>query len=235
MKRNLRRLQELIYLLITGVILCTLSACSSDDDEKYDPIEVNGHEAIDLGLSVKWAACNIGATTPTEYGSYYSYGETTTKNKYYWDTYKWCYGDNRDMLSKYCSDNECGDVDNLTTLTTSDDVATVKWGNKWRMPTKEEYKELLERCTLKWVQKNNVNGCLVTGPSGKSIFLPASGFRSLTDLRHLGKYGSYLTATIADDNNCAYTFAFDQEKEIDEWGIFSGLRCFGFPIRPVTE
>lgn len=236
MKSNFRNWQRLIYLLSVGVILCTLPACSSDDDEKLEPVQINGHEAVDLGLSVKWATCNIGATTPTEYGNYYSYGETTTKNKYDWDTYKWCNGD-RDMLTKYCADYESGDVDYLTTLTASDDAATVNWGKKWRTPTKKEYEELLRKCTLKWVQRNKVNGCLVTGPSGKSIFLPASGFRNLTNLRNAGDYGAYHTATLDSegDNNCAYVFSFDKEKTTDEWGIYWGLRCFGFTVRPVTE
>ena len=229
---KLTYLYKFLYLGIIGISLFAVQSCSSDDNEEaLEPTQVNGHEVVDLGLSVKWATCNIGAATPTECGNYYAWGETTTKNNYYWETYKWCNGDN-ESLTKYCN------TDGLTVLSSSDDVATVKWGNKWRTPTTKEYEELFRRCEVEWTKKDNVNGCLVTGPSGKSIFLPAAGFRSLTDLRRNGTYGPYLTATLYSngDQDCAYIFTFEQNKSIkEEWGIFWGLRCFGFPVRAVCK
>lgn len=234
---KLTYLYKLLYLGIIVISLFAVQSCSSDDNEEtLEPTQVNGHEVVDLGLSVKWATCNIGAATPTECGNYYAWGETTTKNNYDWETYKWCNGD-RESLTKYCTNSEYGDTDGLTVLSSSDDVATVKWGNKWRTPTKKEYEELFRKCKVEWTKKSNVNGCLVTGPSGKSIFLPAAGSRSRTDLRNKGIYGPYLTATLDSegDNGCAYTFSFDQNKSIKEWGIFGGLRCFGFPVRAVCE
>lgn len=129
-----------------------------DDEEEKDDSDtftgtINGHEWIDLGLSVKWATCNVGASKPEDYGDYYAWGETTTKSDYDWDTYKWCKG-TYDTMTKYCTDSYYGTVDNRTTLTSSDDVATVKWGSKWRMPTKEEMKELDEDCTWTWTTQN---------------------------------------------------------------------------------
>ena len=96
----------------------------------------NGHEYVDLGLSVKWATCNVGADSPEEYGYHFAWGETSPKTTYNWSTYKYCNGDEYSM-TKYCDDS-FGTVDNKTTLELSDDAARVNWGGKWRMPTRAE-------------------------------------------------------------------------------------------------
>ena len=114
----------------------------------------NGHNWVDLGLSVKWATCNVGATTPEGYGNYYAWGETKPKSTYDWSTYKYCNGD-RYSMTKYCTNSEYGIVDNKTTLELSDDAAHVNWGGSWRMPTKAEQDEL-NNCTWTW-----------TGPAGR--------------------------------------------------------------------
>ena len=142
------------------------------------PVE---YEYVDLGLSVKWATFNVGASKPEEYGNYYAWGETETKSTYNWSTYKWCNGSST-TLTKYNNSSSYGTVDNKTTLDASDDVAHVKWGGNWRMPTKAEYDELLNsnNCTWTWTTQNGVNGYRVTskktGYTNKSIFLPAAGW-----------------------------------------------------------
>ena len=89
----------------------------------------NGHEYVDLGLpsGTKWATCNVGASSPEDYGEYYAWGETETKSTYDWRTYKWCKGSN-DTMTKYCTSSSSGTVDNKTVLDPEDDVAHVKWG-----------------------------------------------------------------------------------------------------------
>ena len=192
---------------------------------------INGHEWVDLGLSVKWATCNVGASKPEDYGDYYAWGETTTKSDYSWETYKWCKGTNRTM-TKYCTDSYYGTVDNRTTLTSSDDVATVKWGSKWRMPTEQETGELVEDCTWTWTTQSGVKGMKVTGPNGNSIFLPASGFRGGAGLDYRASDGSYWSATLGEDfSDCAYGLYFDDGSRL--WGI--GDRYVGHTVRPVTE
>ena len=164
---------------------------------------VQNHKYVDLGLSVKWATCNVGASKPEDYGDYYAWGETTTKSDYDWDTYKWCKGTYRSM-TKYCTDSDDGTVDNRTRLISSDDVATVKWGSKWRMPTLEEMNELRgEDCTWTWTTQNGVKGMKLTGPNGNSIFLPAAGNRYGTGLYDRGSSGYYWSATLDEDGNCA--------------------------------
>ena len=144
------------------------------------------HEYVDLGLSVKWATCNVGANVPYEYGDYYAWGETETKNNYDWSTYKYCMGRDSTM-TKYCNysyGGYNGFIDNKTNLEPNDDVAHVKWGGNWRMPTREDMNELLDANNCKWVWKTSpVPGYKVTslkeGYKDKYIFLPATGMITL--------------------------------------------------------
>ena len=135
--------------------------------EKIEP------EAVDLGLSIKWANFNIGAFDPTHYGDYFAWGETEPKEEYSWENYKWCDGDYT-KLNKYCTKEQYGIVDNQTILQLCDDAAHTKLGGKWRMPTMEECQELVNMCTWTWTTVNGINGHLITGPNGNTIFLPAT-------------------------------------------------------------
>ncbi len=257
MKTLLKYLQRFFMLLFVGFAMCAVQACG--DDEEDEPIQepneeevvkpddgkeedepsdkptfgtINGHEYVDLGLSVKWATCNVGASKPEDYGDYYAWGETTTKSDYSYETYKWCKG-TYDTMTKYCTDSDYGTVDNRTTLTSPDDVATVKWGSKWRMPTEEEMKELNEDCTWTWTTQNGVKGLKVTGPNGNSIFLPAAGLRDDTDLYPRGSYGSYWSATLDEyTSGGAYSLRFDSDGSF--WGGHV-YRIYGFTVRPVTD
>jgi hypothetical protein len=124
---------------------------------------------VDLGLSVKWATFNVGATKPEEYGDYFAWGETKPKEEYTKETYKHYYVspfDGFTSVKKYNSS------DNKIILESTDDAAMINWGGIWRMPTKAEQEELMTRCTWEQISINNVTGCLVTGPNGNSIFLP---------------------------------------------------------------
>ena len=187
--------------------------------------------AIDLGLSVKWAAYNVGASKPEEYGDYYAWGETEEKSDYYWDTYKWCKGTD-DTMTKYCTSSGYGTVDNKTVLDPEDDVAHVKWGDTWRMPTRDEIEELVNNCTWEWTAYNGVNGQLVTGPNGNSIFLPAAGCRFCTDLINRGSRGYYWSATLYEYySGSAYYLHF---HDGNYWNSWNG-RSDGVAVRPVTE
>jgi hypothetical protein len=136
-------------------------------------------DAVDLGLpsGTLWATCNVGASSPEEFGDAFAWGETEPVGDYDWDNpwsnYKWCNG-SVNTLTKYCTDSEYGTVDNLTELEPRDDAAWVNMGPMWRMPSNEQLTELEEYCTWKWTTKNGVEGRLVTGPNGNWIFLPAS-------------------------------------------------------------
>ena len=191
----------------------------------------NGHEYVNLGLSVKWATCNVGATTAEGYGDYYAWGETVTvtKKSYDWSTYKWCKSYN--SMTKYCTDSEYGTVDNKKTLSATDDVARVKWGGNWRMPTQAEQDELRTKCRWTWTTKNGVSGYKVVGPNGNSIFLPAAGYWSGTLFDLKGSSGLYWSSSLIESfPNCAYGLYFASNKVL---GRDSSYRYSGLSVRPV--
>lgn len=195
--------------------------------------EINGHECVDLGLSVRWATCNVGAYSPEEYGDHYAWGEICTKSRYEWTTYKWCNGTGT-SLTKYNTDSYYGIVDNKTVIDLEDDVAHVKWGGSWRTPTLEEIKELVNKCTWEETTQNGQRGQLVKGPNGNRIFLPSTGFRIHTDLHDSGlysSYGYYWSATLMNYDHGAYYLYFNYDGiECD-----TQFRYWGFTVRPVTE
>ena len=160
----------------------------------------NGKGYVDLGLpsGLKWATCNVGATTPEEYGDYFAWGETEPKDYYNWSTYKYCNGSSTTM-TKYCTGSYYGTVDNKTTLELTDDAARVNWGGKWRMPTIAEQKELrnTSNCTWTWTTQNGVEGYKVTSKvNGNSIFLPAAGYRYYGSLDFAGSCGYYWSSSL---------------------------------------
>ena len=187
------------------------------------------HEAVDLGLSVKWANCNVGADSPTDYGGYYAWGETEEKAKYDWSTYKWCKG-SESSLTKYCTNSSKGAVDKKTILDKEDDVAHVKWGGSWRMPTKAEVEELNSKCTWTWTSQNDIKGYKVTGPNGNSIFLPAAGSRKGTSLERCGSIGHYWSATLSGNDEAVYLGFYDGTHTWDD-----SNRSYGRNVRPVTD
>ena len=194
---------------------------------------INGHEYVDLGLpsGIKWATCNVGATKPEEYGGYYAWGEIKEKNDYSWSTYKWCNGSSKTM-TKYCTNSSRGTVDNKTVLDPEDDVAHVKWGGSWRMPTRAELDELCNNCTWTWTTQNGVKGYKVTSKTNaSSIFLPAAGSRYGSDLNGSGSDGGYWSSSLGEDGSYfAYYLYF-----------YSGYygwdydRRYGRSVRPVCE
>ena len=196
---------------------------------------INGYEYVDLGLpsGIKWATHNVGATKPEEYGGYYAWGETEEKENYYWSTYKWC-NDSENTMTKYCRESYYGTVDNKTVLDPEDDVAHVKWGGSWRMPTKAEQDELRTKCTWTWTTQNGINGYKVTSKSnGNSIFLPAAGYCYGSDhLYYSGSFGYYWPSSLSGSSSYnAYGLDFDSGGYA--WNGYS--RFNGFSVRPVSE
>ena len=181
------------------------------------------YEYVDLGLSVKWATCNVGASQPEEYGDYFAWGEVEPKDYYDWSTYKWCNG-TENTQTKYCTNSDYGYngfTDYKTTLELSDDAANYNWGGSWRMPTDAELTELREQCTWTWTTQNGVYGYKVTSKNnGNSIFLCAGGRN--------GTYWSNKLGTQSSDS--AYQLYFHSAL-IDVSG--GGYRCYAGFVRPV--
>ena len=215
------------YLYQDGNYLYDDSSLNFTTEKSSD--EPTPGEAIDLGLSVKWASHNVGASSPEGYGGYYAWGETEEKSNYTYETYK--YWSDRDGDGHY-DENEYQNIGSNISGTQYD-VAHVKWGGSWRMPTFSEILKLVYNCTWKWTTYNGVNGQLVTGPNGNSIFLPAAGFRNGTELLHRGSIGDYWSATLDGHSSCnAFSLYF--YDGFDFWYIWNH-RDLGHTVRPVTD
>lgn len=174
-----------------------------------------GHEYVDLGLSVKWATCNVGASSPSDYGDYYAWGEVSPK-------------------SSYTSENSAaygktmGDISGDSRY----DAARFNWGGTWRMPTKSELTELKTRCTWTWTTMNGKNGYKITGSNGNSIFLPAAGFRDGTSLGNDGSGGDYWSSS-PDESTTNYAYILD--FYLSHFYLHYSYRYYGRSVRPVTE
>ena len=189
----------------------------------------NSHEYVDLGLSVKWATCNVGASEPEDYGDYFAWGETTTKSTYDWSTYKYCNGSSS-TLTKYNNSSSYGSVDNKTQLELSDDAAAMNWGDNWRMPTDAEMTELRNNCTWTWTTQNGVNGYKVTGTNGNSIFLPAAGYRDDSSLYYAGSYGYYRSSSLITGYPYDAYYLYFNSSYV---GWYYYYRYCGQSVRPV--
>jgi uncharacterized protein (TIGR02145 family) len=194
------------------------------------------HEYVDLGLpsGLLWATCNVGAATPEGYGDYFAWGETQPKTNYDWSNYQHC-NDDYNQLTKYCSRSGFGYngfTDDLTTLLPEDDAATANWGNGWRMPTQEEWGELLDNTTSVWTTRNGVNGRLFTASNGNSLFLPAAGCRFNSSLFLAGSYGYFWSSSLDTGYpGDAWYLSFDS-------GIYymdDTSRYYGRSVRPVRS
>ena len=180
--------------------------------------------AVDLGLSVYWASCNVGAESPEEYGDYFAWGETTTKSDYS-SSISVTYGLSIEELKSR------GIIDSDGNLTAEYDAATANWGGNWRMPTLAEMEELIDNCTWEWTTQNGVYGRKVTGPNGNSIFLPAAGYRYGTSLYDAGSRGYYWSAS---PSSYSYYACFLYFLSYDFYW-YNGDRYFGHSVRPVSE
>ena len=188
-----------------------------------------GAEAVDLGLSVKWANMNVGATAPEAYGDYFAWGETAAKSNYSWDTYNLCNG-SENTMTKYCLFSTFGTVDDKTALEFSDDAARVNWGDLWRMPTKEELDELRKMCTWMWTSQNGVSGYKVVGPNGNFIFLPVAGYRYESILDEEGSDAYYWSSSLsAGGSDSAYILFFGSANV----RILNNERFLGISVRAV--
>ena len=202
----------------------------------FEHVSYNGHEYVDLGLpsGIKWATCNVGATTPEEYGDYFAWGETEPKTTYNWSTYKYCNGSSTTM-TKYCTSSSYGTVDNKTTLELIDDAARVNWGGDWRMPTKAEQDELRDtsNCTWAWTTQNGVNGYKVTSVvNGNSLFLPAAGYRYNDYLSSAGSYGYYWSSSLFTSRSYyAYSVYLYSSRVVLDYDY----RYYGYSVRAVCE
>lgn len=205
------------------IAIVSLFACSKTNDQGTSA-KVPTPVAVDLGLSVKWASFNLGATTPEAYGDYFAWGEIQTKSSYTFLTYK--FGtEPAGPLSKYSSPS---------TLDLEDDAAHVLLGGNWRMPTIDEWEELRTHCDWSWNESKS--GYTVTGKNGNSIFLPLAGMRDDTSLSQTGESGRYWSSTsfareTKDEPWSAWLESLYSDDVLEDYG----MRSYGLTIRAVTK
>ena len=202
-----------------------------------DDFAVNDCIPVDLGLSVKWASCNLGASVPEGEGNYYAWGETEPKDEYTWQNYLWGRGDKvgkENSLCKYNVDGWLGVVDELNKMSLEDDVARTTMGGLWRIPTFEEFMELRDKCDWRWTTKAGVKGYEVTGPNNNKIFLPAAGQWNDSGLINDGLAGEYWSSTVhCDHPGYAWSLSFNSDQVFNKYGKVSPSRSNGCSIRPV--
>ena len=237
-----------IAILLASLLFVFSCACNEGgkpktDNPEVDPVdtvdvadvEPEGFKiaAVDLGLSVKWANANLGANAPEEYGDYYAWGETATKEKYDWSTYKFSKGGPA-KLTKYNIDSEFGTVDKKKVLLAEDDAATAILGEKWRIPTLKEWEELLGKC--KWTREsvNDVPGFRVTATNGNNIFIPAAGSRDSRRISHVGEDGFYWSSSLLEEEpSAAMSMHFGSYGAAGTYMYH--YRFYGQSVRAVTE
>lgn len=238
-------------LYLIAMLFATLGFVSCEEKEVLTcPTGVeNGYEWVDLGLpsGLKWANYNIGATKPEESGLLFAWGETSSKEMFDWEGYKYCdvefaiakeyplwcginkylfndLGENKEDL-KYSKS-----FDDKTVLDLEDDAAIANMGENWRMPTVEEMEELRVECTWEWTERNGVKGYKVKGKNGNFIFLPAIGFKMGGEMVDAGKGGYYWSNSLSGKTKFASSFYFCSDRRS---ASTEADRCNGRPIRAV--
>ena len=202
----------------------------------------DNHESVNLGLSVDWATCNVGANGPEEPGYYVAWGETAPKSYYDWDTYRFCEGANPKIpnwpknLAKYNNNPEYGTVDNETFLHEEDDIVHKEWGILWRMPYEEDWRELIDKCTWDATFYRGSYGFKVTGKNGNSIFLPVWGYIIGNRNPYRDMQGYYWSGSL-DKNNVlsAYNLSlfYHLKSKTYEVEMRTFMRRWGLNVRPV--
>ena len=188
---------------------------------------LNGYEWVDLGLpsGTKWATYNVGAASPEEFGNYYAWGETEPKDEYI-DINSLTHRRNKSWLLRN------GIIDREGILTPEHDIATLTWGEPWRMPTDEDFEELIDLCDWTFTDYNGTNGYLVTGPNNETIFLVAAGFKQGAEAEYIGDYGDYWSSTVVPEligTSCSLGYSSKA------YGRRRYARFAGRTVRPVTD
>lgn len=222
----------LLCALCIGLIGCDKNKGKNEPSKPSTGTE-NGYSWVDLGLSVKWATCNVGASSSEGSGDYFAWGETSPKSAYNWKTYKYCDGSSIYITKYRTGIYSYGIVDDKNTLELTDDAAHVNWGGAWRMPTKLEQDELINNCTWKWTEDYNgtfVRGYIVSSKkNNNSIFLPAVDHRGGNGAL-IFRYGYYWSSSLDEEkSDIAYIVCFIYNDPKVGWQD----RAYGLPVRPV--
>lgn len=236
------------FMVVAAFAMPMLTSCHYEDDT-YDEYEmdleeeaakqgisvsgnVHGFTYVDLGLSVKWATCNVGAKLPYEYGKYFSWGGVKSKSTYNWGSYE--YGTSSSLMKKYCFSENYGDADDKDLLENVDDAANQNMSSAWRIPTTDQWNELFSE--LSWSITWNFDGTgtagvIGTASNGNQIFFPAAGYYDGSSSSGKGDHVMYWTSILSGnyDNEAYYT------NFTDQWNLKERYRYYGLPVRAVVK
>ena len=235
---------KMFAIAVVMMMGVAFTACLSNEEPKPG----SDAEYVDLGLpsGTKWGACNLGATKPEEYGDYYAWGETEGKTSFSWGNYTWMQKGkaNWKYITKYTFDDgktQCIWYDDdkkfigdgKTTLEPKDDAATAKLGSRWRMPTPDDFRELIDKCNWEWAELNGVKGYKVTGTNGNFIFLPAAGHNDGSKVEGKEDGGFFWSNSLSsDDSSHADNLKFSSTKAPT---IIHKGREIGISVRAVRK
>jgi hypothetical protein len=224
-------------------ILPNVSLTVDNNVVHYNPYVVdpyNGHAYVDLGLpsGTKWATMNVGATSETDYGLYFQWGDTQGytasqvgsgegQKAFTWNDYKWT-EDGGSTMSKYTG----SDGDGKTILDLEDDAVAVAWGGSWKMPTAEQCQELIDNTNNEWTTVNNVDGYKFTNKtdSSKYIFIPAAGGAENGSIHDVGSIGFVQSSSLYSSNvNSSSCLSL-----LSIVGVYGSYRYGGFSVRGVV-
>ena len=197
----------------------------------------NGYSYVDLGLSVKWATMNVGATSETDYGNYFMWGSTTsnTASECTWSNAP--FNNGLDSYNEeYFNAHKSEWLDDNNNLKPKYDAASHIMGGDWRIPTNAEFQELFKYTTKEWTQVNGVNGYKFTskkeGFQNNSIFIPAAGYRSDGSVGNVGSSGGVWSSSLyTSDHNYAWYLGFNSSN----CTMGNSNRCYGRSVRGVRK
>ena len=245
-------MEKIVITMAAIAAAFTMVSCNKEDDEtmKTEVVMVNGHPAVDMGDGLLWATCNIGAESETDYGTYFSWGETSAKARYFQNDYKFGTLDPKAPddygMQKYNTQ------DKLTRLLPEDDAATSQWGESWRTPTSDEFRGLLDTASyeVKWTSRNGKDGKAIYGleitnnQSKNCIFLPAAGRFDQKKLELQGEMLAYWSSSLPREGSAYYDAPTSRTLPCyadilaftdDEACVFQLFRYVGLSIRPVAQ
>lgn len=211
-------MKKIYNLILTALLLlCASPALATNDTNSCPPPK--GVKMVDLGLSVKWADRNVGATSVDDYGQMFMWSSCNSNLTL--SDVNWA-APNRNTAPV----NICG---------TKFDVARTKWGAPWRLPSKKELKELVKLCKWEWTEKDNTEGWLVTGPNGNFIYLPAAGYNN-DGIEFRDSWACYWSGTaVAPKDRNAYDLEAIKENANSKARVFTSERILSQSIRPVAS
>lgn len=222
MRTGLNNLKTVVFGFLMAAMATSAASCNKESNMSVSSGDnVDGHDAVDLGLSVLWATCNLGAETPQDYGNYYTWGETDPKDSYGLYDEKWW---SSKGYTKY------NDSDKRTTLSLDDDAAQANYGGRWRMPTREEFKELIDKCSWEFVRGKGYK--VKSKINGNSIFLPVTGYYEGEYLLGEGSSGNYLSASVSEKSHHWATSLVINSSGVE---LSDYYRYCGKPVRPVIN